>query len=807
MTTQGGNRAFLLFHSSSNSRPTIGSIPLKTIIKVYARSGETINLGSSANGLGSGVINYRSPAGTAGSCPTNIGIILSRTQELAGPAPNTNGYTPCVISVNPGDEGIWEIDFVSPSPTTDNNPTGISADGNWTQANNVGWVAAWDATVRNSSGVSLTGRVFSNSLALRMPPSGASFRPLLYVQTKEGYQYRVNPRNLDPYTFVFFANNAGFKNSSTNQPLYRSVLFPGGTGLETGVSVHDPTTPDSGNDVTHKVFFNPPDSTMGATAASPSGETWLYQNPTPPIPSNFRFSGIEGTIGKAGTSPLGGSFSFDSNVTGQFQIILDLNRDGIFGNGIDRALIGFATVGSNTIYWDGRDNTGTPVPATSGTYGGQIVLNAGEIHFPLLDAEQNPSGLTIERLNNPVPPTTPTPDPFFVYFDDSAVGGAEARNGVNSSAGVHSWTSNFGNNKGLDTWAYYPSNRVPLSGGIEIREADLEVVSKTHAPTGVNVGNLVTYTIVVRNNGPSDVVNAQLIDMVPASLTGVTWTCAVSSAVAGNSCGAASGSGNNIDTTVSLLNGATATYTVRGTAASSGTIINSATILRPVDITDPNDVNRTGAGNNSKEDSMSVAAAPPVPNILIVKRITAIQGDPLNPNDQNTPLDQFVDDTVSAYQADDNASGWPPGYLKGAINAGPIKPGDTIEYTVYFLSAGNTPAEGVRICDRLQAGQSFQRGSYNSGSVDLQLHFGDLATGTTYNLSAMNDPGDRAELVPPGITPSNCNLQGSNDHGTLVIDVTGTVGTPNQPNLPPSTGPGTPTDSYGFIRFTTTVDP
>ena len=194
------------------------------------------------------------------------------------------------------------------------------------------------------------------------------------------------------------------------------------------------------------------------------------------------------------------------------------------------------------------------------------------------------------------------------------------------------------------------------------------------------------------------------------------------------------------------------------------------------------------------------------PNILLVKRITAINGLTTNPNDDTTQLDQVVDDTLSAYQNDDDAAGWPTDYLKGELNAGPVKPGDTIEYTIYFLNSGGTVAEEVRICDRIESGQAFQLGAYGAGTSDIQLHLGDLTTGSTYDLTAANDAGDRAQFVTAGTIPSNCNLQGANDIGTLMLDITGTIGTAPLPHLPNSTGQGTPNNSYGFFRFTTKVD-
>jgi hypothetical protein len=69
-------------------------------------------------------------------------------------------------------------------------------------------------------------------------------------------------------------------------------------------------------------------------------------------------------------------------------------------------------------------------------------------------------------------------------------------------------------------------------------------------------------------------------DTVPATVTGVNWTCAAS---AGSTCGAASGSGNAINTTATLAAGGTATYTVTGTlsAGASGTLTNTANVALP----------------------------------------------------------------------------------------------------------------------------------------------------------------------------------------------------------------------------------
>ena len=136
-------------------------------------------------------------------------------------------------------------------------------------------------------------------------------------------------------------------------------------------------------------------------------------------------------------------------------------------------------------------------------------------------------------------------------------------------------------------------------------------ITKTDNLTNVNPGATVTYTVVVSNAGPDTANGALVTDTVPAALTGVTWTCG--SPVAGATCGAASGSGNNISTTANLPSGGSVTYTITGTlsASATGTLSNTARVLTPASgVTDPNDPTRTGANNNTATDTTNIVVAP-----------------------------------------------------------------------------------------------------------------------------------------------------------------------------------------------------
>ena len=123
--------------------------------------------------------------------------------------------------------------------------------------------------------------------------------------------------------------------------------------------------------------------------------------------------------------------------------------------------------------------------------------------------------------------------------------------------------------------------------------ADL-AITKTDGVTSVVPGNATTYTIVVTNNGPSDVTGAKVADVLPAGIASATFTAAGSGGAAGFT---ASGSGN-INDTIDLPVGGAVTYTVVANVASNatGTLANTATIAAPAGVTDP------VPGNNSSTD-------------------------------------------------------------------------------------------------------------------------------------------------------------------------------------------------------------
>ena len=200
------------------------------------------------------------------------------------------------------------------------------------------------------------------------------------------------------------------------------------------------------------------------------------------------------------------------------------------------------------------------------------------------------------------------------------------------------------------------------------------------------------------------------------------------------------------------------------------------------------------------EDYLVTITEPPT-ILLLVKRITAING---------TDLTGFVNDGV-ADSADDNAN-WPTpltDFLRGAINGGQVQPGDEVEYTVYFLSAGGQPARNVKICDVIPANTNFVADGFgtNSGIALANSSTAPPTAPTDLFTNIVND-GDRGDFYPVfSQTPNVCKdpnnianpLTSSNNvNGAVVVNVVREL---DGTSLPGATAAGTPANSYGFIRF------
>ncbi len=207
------------------------------------------------------------------------------------------------------------------------------------------------------------------------------------------------------------------------------------------------------------------------------------------------------------------------------------------------------------------------------------------------------------------------------------------------------------------------------------------------------------------------------------------------------------------------------------------------------------------------------------PNLLLVKRITDING--LAFTDYEDSSSRYDDNTISpiipaALENQPDTDKWPSSSLRGKIDGGTIKPNDSIEYTIYFISAGDGPANKVLFCDRVPANVTFIPTAFNSipaGDNGLPGADRGIALSISGNLKSYTNiaDGDLARYFPPNQDPTYgdyaaffpgiadpttffakkiCNEP--NNNGAIVVNL-GTI--------PNATSINTPSNSNGFVRF------
>jgi uncharacterized repeat protein (TIGR01451 family) len=318
--------------------------------------------------------------------------------------------------------------------------------------------------------------------------------------------------------------------------------------------------------------------------------------------------------------------------------------------------------------------------------------------------------------------------------------------------------------------------------------ADL-TITKTHIGNFIQGQTGAIYTLTATNSGTAATSGTvSVVDTLPTGLTataisGTSWTCTLATLTCTRSDALAAGSS---------YSAITLTVSVAANAASS--ITNNATVSGGGEINTSN--------NSATQTTTVTASANLTPDLRLVKRITAING---------SSISTIIDPTTTS-DPNDNAPNWPVGYLKGAINAGVVSPSDEVEYTIYFLSDGDSSVKRVQVCDLVPTNNTFIATTFNGltptdgglpvADAGIALSIGSTAP-TVYLTNVAGDGQDQGQFLAPTTAPASCGA-GSNTNGAVVVDVVTDTTTPS--NLPNATAPGTPTSSYGFIRFRAKVN-
>jgi cysteine-rich repeat protein len=309
----------------------------------------------------------------------------------------------------------------------------------------------WSVTVTNA-GVVQQGRLFSLSWNFDTGSFGTSTNTSFFAVVPAGSSSDT------AVVEIQFEGLAGF--------VYSVIANSQGVDGADGRSV-----PVSGNTITleYPLYLNPPAKATYSVVS--------------PNLTNFGFDGGQ-SCNKVVPGVSSGDFEFDVNAEGNYRIVCDLNRDGVFDytSDDDVTLVGSTTVGTNTANWTGVDNTGAAVP--EGIYDCRIFVTVGEFHYVGVDIETSYPGFrvfeveqslarnglpmfwndtAIQSSAGTMPNGDVSPESSGLAGVDSGVYGTPAQpHGQTNPGNARAWgdfdSTSKGNNNYIDTFTFLASD-------------------------------------------------------------------------------------------------------------------------------------------------------------------------------------------------------------------------------------------------------------------------------------------------------------------------------------------------------------
>jgi uncharacterized repeat protein (TIGR01451 family) len=583
----------------------------------------TVQIDPSATGT---LVNTATIAPPSGVTDTNPANNTATDTDILTPQSDVsitkdNGVT----SVVPGGSTTYAIVVRNAGPSTavdqtvtDNFPSAITA-------------VSWTAVASTGSSVALASGTGNIKASVTLLPGGiVTFTAVAQISsTATGSLSNTASVTIPPGDNTPADNTATDTDSLTPQTGLSITKTDGVTSVVPGTST------------TYTIIVSNagPSAAMGATLSDPvpdgvSSATWTFVTAT----GGGSVIGPSSGTGDLATTvdlPVGATMTFS------FTAAIDPTATGTLVNTATITAQGGTPIGDTDI------NTLTPQADLSVTKddGQTEVVPGTPVTYTITVSNSGPSTVNAVNLTDTSPatllnPTFGTPsagsyDPATGLWsglslatgqsvtirltgtvDPAATG--SLRNRVHVSPPSDVTDPNPGNNNDTDTNTLTP-------------EADLSI-TKTDGVTSVVPGTSTTYTIVVRNAGPSAVTGATVLDSLPVGATGGIW--AFAGATGGGAVTGPSGGSGGLATTVDLPVGATATFTftVQVSASATGTLDNTATIAPPSGVTDTNPANNTATDTDTltpqadlsitKDDGVtSVVPGTPDTYIIVVSNL------------------------------------------------------------------------------------------------------------------------------------------------------------------------------------------
>ena len=390
----GIERTFALYNATDETRLNI---------RIQNPNQEKIYLGFKANNTNTLYYRIKDPNGNILVAETLVpqtdgdnGKILNYNEAVFGPnVISAGGYKAIVVNPVAGLVGDYSIEFRDPN----HNPPS-----NYARR----YFELFDITVVNTStNKAIDGRLWSKAWDITTTSASRGFNGATYIYTNDGITTQVGFKDFKAWSFIIQSNSTGPGNSGDVAEDRKSIN--GGVLL-----------PD------YKIFLTTPDASAFPTSVVPS---------------------ISGTPNIDLCDP-SGLYCIDINVSnaGIVEYVIDIAGGKGYDHVRDVKLVETTVSGNNCLPWDGLDGQGNPLTILD-TFDIILSYQAGVTNLFIHDAENNPEGFNVQH----VAPLTGLGQPL-LYFDDSnsSVGGSTNLNGCSSNC--HQWSSNFGDNKTINTW-------------------------------------------------------------------------------------------------------------------------------------------------------------------------------------------------------------------------------------------------------------------------------------------------------------------------------------------------------------------
>jgi uncharacterized repeat protein (TIGR01451 family) len=288
----------------------------------------------------------------------------------------------------------------------------------------------------------------------------------------------------------------------------------------------------------------------------------------------------------------------------------------------------------------------------------------------------------------------------------------------------------------------------------------------------IAVGSPITYTVIVRNFGPNNISanGVGIVDTIPSLITGVTWSCA---ATGGASCGSATGSGNNLNTTANLPFNSAVTYTISGTLTShpGANLVNTASLVIPAGVTDYRSSDNSATSTipvTTASLDLGIAKTTPATDYLlwdiISYNVVARNNGPASVTAYNAGITDTVPAELSGVSWTCTAAGGATCVTASgsgnSLNTSAHLPlNGTVTYTISgtltSLPGGDTLSNTASLV--IPAGYTDTNAANNSASVTISAAGSTPGSGNKplYLYNAASSPARKLSRTPMTVTPAS----------------------------------------------------